>query len=398
MRRSLGLVLVVSALFVAKPFAQGGGKSLDIYYIDTEGGQSTLFVSPSGQTVLVDTGNTGTRDPERIMEAVKAAGVKQIDYLVITHYHGDHIGGFPELAKMIPIMHIYDHGPTVQPEQKHEIYDAAVAKGPHTVPKVGDKLPVTGIDWTFVSVAGKTLKANMAGAPGAGKPNPYCADFKPKDIQVDLENGQSTGSVIAYGKFRTIDLGDLLWNVEGELMCPTNHIGTVDLYLTTHHGLDWSNSKVVVYALQPRVAIMNNGTRKGGQLEVYETLESSPGLEDLWQLHWSYNGVLEHNVASRFIANVEDAATAAQIVANPPTPATSALGPPPPRGAGRGGAAPGAGAGAPGAAPGAGRGGPQLGNPNHSPAYWIKVSAQQDGTFTVTNARNGFSKTYRPRT
>src|SRR5205085_11662167 len=133
-----------------------------------------------------------------IMEAGKAARVKQIDYLVSTHYHGDLIGGFPELAIMSPILHVVGHGPTVQPEQKHEIYDAAVAKGPHIVPKPGDKLPVTGIDWTFVSVAGKTLKTNMTGAPGAGKPNPYCADFKPKDIQTDLENGQSTGSVSSY--------------------------------------------------------------------------------------------------------------------------------------------------------------------------------------------------------
>jgi competence protein ComEC len=390
MRRALSVLFVVLALSAAKPFAQTGAKTLDIYYVDTEGGQSTLFVSPTGQTVLVDTGNAGTRDPERIMEAVKAAGAKQIDYLVMTHYHGDHVGGFPELAKMIPIMHFVDHGPTVQPEQNtpsKQAYDAAIKKGPYMMAKPGDKVPVTGIDWTIVSAAGKTLKTNMAGAPGAGKPNPYCADFKPKDVQTDLENGQSTGSVITYGKFRTIDLGDLLWNVEGDLMCPTNHIGTVDLYLTTHHGLDWSNSKAVVYALQPRVAIMNNGTRKGGQIEVYETLESSPGLEDLWQLHWSFNGVLEHNVPGRFIANMEDAATASQIVAAPPAPATSALGPPAPRGA----APPGGGA------PGAGRGGPQLGNQAHSPAYWIKVSAQSDGTFTVTNSRNGFSKTYKAR-
>jgi beta-lactamase superfamily II metal-dependent hydrolase len=394
MRRALTLFVVALALCVAKPFAQTAAKTLDIYYIDTEGGQATLFVSPTGQTVLVDTGNTGTRDPERIMEAVKAAGAKQIDYLVMTHYHGDHVGGYLELAKMIPILHLVDHGPTVQPEQNtaaKQAYDAAVAKGPYMMAKPGDKVPVSGIDWTIVTAGGKTLKTNMAGAPGAGKPNPYCADFKPKDVQTDLENGQSTGSVITYGRFRTIDLGDLLWNVEGDLMCPTNHIGTVDLYLTTHHGLDWSNSKAIVYALAPRVAIMNNGTRKGGQVEVYETLESSPGLEDLWQLHWSFNGVLEHNVPGRFIANMEDAATASQIVANPPTPATSVLGPPAPRGAAPPGAP------AAGGAPSAGRGGPQLGNPAHSPAYWIKVSAQPDGTFTVTNPRNGFSKTYKPR-
>jgi competence protein ComEC len=391
MRRTI-MPLLILALSAAMPLAQTpASKTLDIYYVDTEGGQATLFVSPSGQTVLVDTGNGGTRDPERIMEAVKAAGAKQIDYLVMTHYHGDHIGGFLELSKMIPIMHYVDHGPTIQPEQNSaskQAYDAAIAKGPHTVPKPGEKLAVTGIDWTFVSVAGNTLKTNMAGAPGAGRPNPYCADFKPKDIQSDLENGQSTGSIISYGKFRTADLGDLLWNMEGDLMCPTNHIGTVDLYLTSHHGLDWSNSKALIYALQPRVAIMNNGTRKGGQIEVYETLESAPGLEDLWQLHWSFNGVLEHNPPGRFIANIEDNATSSQIVANPPTPSTSALGPP--AGA-TGGFPPGGGA------RGAGRGGPQLGDQNHSPAYWIKVSAQADGTFTVMNPRNGFSKTYKPR-
>jgi beta-lactamase superfamily II metal-dependent hydrolase len=414
MRRVLSLLMVVLALSMARPLAQTAQKTLDIYYVDTEGGQATLFVSPSGQTVLVDTGNSGTRDPERIMEAVKAAGAKQIDYLVMTHYHGDHIGGYLELAKLVPIMHFVDHGPTVQPEQNtasKQAYDAAIAKGPYVTAKPGDKVPVTGIEWLIVSAAGKTLKANIAGAPGAGKANPYCADFKPKDIQSDLENGQSTGSLITYGKFRTLDLGDLLWNVEFDLMCPTNHIGTVDLFLVSHHGVDWSNSTALVHALQPRVAILNNGTRKGAQVAVYETLESSPGLEDLWQLHWSFNGGTEHNVPSRFIANVEDAATTAAIVTNPLPVATQPLGPPAARRGGppgAAGAAPGAGApaGAQGgaAAPGggggrggAGAGGPQLGNPAHTPAYWLKVSAQSDGTFTVFNPRNGFSKTYKPR-
>jgi hypothetical protein len=186
------------------------------------------------------------------------------------------------------------------------------------------------------------------------------------------------GSLIEYGKFRTIDLGDLLWNKEAELMCPTNHLGTIDVLLTSHHGMSWSGSAVLVHALHPRVAIMNNGISKGGEVEAFEVLEASPGLENLWQLHWSANGLLDHNVASRFIANVETAKLTSDIIANPPVPVVSALGPvvpPDPK--------------VP-AAPKA----PPLNDPAHAPAYWIKVSAQSDGTFSVTNARNGFTKFY----
>lgn len=371
-------VALVPVLAPALASAASAEKTLDIYYIDTEGGQATLFVTPSGETVLVDTGNPGQRDAGRILRAVKAAGASQIDYLLITHYHGDHIGGFQDLSKLLPIRHYVDHGPTVQPEQKIEskyAYDAAIAKGSHRVAKPGDRLPVAGIQWDIVSAGGKVLAANMAGAPGAGKANPYCADYAPKDVQIDMENAQSTGSVISYGKFRTVDLGDLLWNWEHDLACPVNRIGTVDLLLTTHHGMAWSGPAALVYALHPRVAVMNNGNRKGGQVEAFETLESAPGLEDLWQLHWSVNGLLEYNVAGRFIANIEEPALAASLIANPPPALSSPVGPPPP--------------GPPSGPP------PPIGNPAHDPAYWIKVSARSDGTFTVTNERNGFSKTYR---
>lgn len=366
--RKIPALLVLLCLPAAVALADTKAPTLDIYSIDTEGGQATLFVSPSGETALIDTGFPGARDPGRIVEAMHAAGAKQIDYLVITHYHGDHIGGYQELAKLVPIKHLVDHGPTVQPEQNIEskqAYDLAITKGSHIVVKPGDKLPIAGIDWTIVSAAGKTLKSNLPGAPGAGRANPYCADFKSKEITVDLENGQSVGSVISYGRFRTIDLGDLLWNLEAQLACPVNRIGTVDLLVVTHHGTAWSGAPAFINALRPKVALMNNGTRKGAMLETFETLESAPGLQNLWQLHWSVNGGLEHNAPGRFIANLEDAATTAAVIANPPPPV--ALGTRP----------------------------PDIGNPNHSPAYWIKVSAQADGTFTVTNARNGFSKTYR---
>ena len=194
----------------------------------------------------------------------------------------------------------------------------------------------------------------------------------------DPDNAHSVGFLLTFGRFRTIDLGDLTWNHEGQLMCPNNRIGTVDLFLTSHHGINQSNSPALVHGLQPRVAIMNNGTRKGGAVEAFQALESSPGLEDLWQLHWSYNVMVEHNAPGAFIANIDDNATIAEVLTAPP---------PAPRGAG--------------AAPGAGRGGPGGGRgtplPPHTPAYWIKVTAQQDGTFTVLNARNGFSKTYAGR-
>jgi beta-lactamase superfamily II metal-dependent hydrolase len=358
------------ALPAAMAWAGLGPASLDIYYIDVEGGQSTLFVAPGGESVLVDTGFPGSRDPGRIMEAVHAAGLKQLDYVLITHYHGDHIGGYQELSKRIPIMHLVDHGPTVQPEQNidsKQQWDADIQKNPHIVAKAGARLPVKGLDWTFVSAAGSTLVAPMKGAPGAGRPNPYCADYKPKEISVDMENAQSIGSVIAYGKFRTVDLGDLLWNWEAKLACPVNVIGTVDLFLTTHHGMSWSGVPALVYALHPRVVVMNTGTRKGGQLETFSMLESSPGLENIWQLHWAVNGGLEHNVPAVYIANIETAALTASLIANPPPPPVMGTRP------------------------------PDIGNPDHAPAWWIKVSALPDGTFTVTNARNGFSKTYRHR-
>jgi hypothetical protein len=337
------------------------------------------------------------------MEAVHAAGVSQIDHLILTHYHMDHVGGLQELAKRIPIKHFIDHGPSSEPTEQVAGFDAMyaemTAKAVHTVVKPGDKIPFAGTEVVVVTSAGKTLKTPIPGAPGAGIPNAACADFKPRDeSRVDPDNHQSIGVVISLGKFRTVNLADFTYNREQELMCPNNPIGTVDLYTTSHHGIDQSGSPAMVHGLHPRVAVMNNSARKGGAVPTMQTLHTSPGLEDIWQLHWAYAAGLEFNAPSLFIANVEEPATMANLLLNPP--GTFGQG----RGAGPGaapspaagtvpnaaaGGAPGAGAPSPsGRGGGGGRGG------HAGPAFLIKVSAQADGSFTVTNTRNNFSKGY----
>jgi competence protein ComEC len=434
MRRSFVLFSALAVAVMAASATTGspqaapaqGGKTLDIYIVDTEGGKATLFVTPAGQTVLIDTGNPGDRDHNRIMDVLTGAGVTKLDYLISTHYHVDHIGGMQALAARVPIAHYIDHGPTVEPKEQVPGFQAAYAelrsKAKHTVVKPGDTVPLTGVDWTIVTSAGEVLRTPL---PGGGQPNPACStvDKKPEPANPD-ENAHSVGSVIAFGQFRAIDLGDLLWNEEVRLMCPNNPVGTVDLYLVTHHGLANSGSSALVHGVRPRVAVMQNGQRKGGSIAAYEIMRSSPGLEDIWQLHWSHNAGIEHNPAGVFIANVDDNETIANVLTAPPPagrgggggrggagapggPAPGGAPAPPgqpgPAGAAAGQPMPGT-AGAPGQPP-AGAGQAQAGGGRgaaaaaaaHSPAHYIKVSAQQDGTFTVTNSRNGFSKTYERR-
>ena len=369
MRRAVSLaVMVVLCLSPAAPgFAQAGsgGKTLDIYFIDTEGGQSTLYVSPSGETLLVDAGNAGERDLNRILEVLKTAGVKQLDHFWLTHYHGDHYGSLLDIAKQIPIKRLYDHGPSVEGERPNIIkFQAAYAEFykalPRTIVKPGDKLAFSGTDTTAVMSDSVPLKTAVAKAPGAGRANPGCAAHKERDeTKVDPDNHHSAGFVMSFGRFRTLNLGDLTWSREFMLMCPNNPIGTVDLYLTNHHGLDQSNAPALVHAIQPRVAIMNNGTRKGGAVQTFQTLESTPGLEDVWQLHWSYAGGVEHNAPGVMIANIDPAEQLTAVISGAAAPP---LGP--------------------------------AGNPAHSPAHYIKVSARTDGSFTVTNSRNGYTRSY----
>jgi competence protein ComEC len=319
-------------------YAQTPAGELRIYAIDVEGGKSTLYVSPSGESMLIDTGYAGNqnRDANRIAAAAKAAGIKQIDYLVVTHYHADHASGVPQLAATIPIRAIYDHGDNFdaanrKTEAVFQPYAKVRAQYPHTALKAGDSVPVKGLTVTVVSASGKAIGKPLA---GAGQANPLCAAYRPLDPDMG-ENARSLAFLIAFGNFRIADLGDLYWNQEHDLACPVNKVGAVDLYMTTHHGTKTSGSPQMVDALHPRVAIMNNGADKGGSVKAWQTIHDSPDLLDLWQLHFSNEGGKEHNVPETFIANLRD-----------------------------------------------------------SDGYWIEVSARQDGTFTVRNSRNHYEKTY----
>jgi beta-lactamase superfamily II metal-dependent hydrolase len=364
MRRVFGVLIVVSCVAVV---AAQTRSTLDIYLVDVEGGNAALFVAPSGESVLIDTGNGGAaaaRDAGRIMAAATDAGLRQIDHLITTHYHGDHFGAMEALAGRIPIRQFVDHGANVQPGAATDaflqsVYPQLYAKGTHTVVKPGDRIAVAGLDWRVVASGGQVLQGAL---PGAGQANPSCASDKLLDPDPS-ENAQSVGSHITFGRFRALHLGDLTWNKEHDLMCPTNRIGTIDLFIVSHHGQAISNNPVLVHAIEPRVAIMNNGTRKGGQPDAMKVLHSAPRLEDLWQIHFSQLSGQEYTVPGMFIANAVDEPQPAmpikEIAAPPPGPNA----PPPPA--------------------------------HNGMAYWIKVSAQRDGTFTVTNARNGFAKTYK---
>jgi len=318
-------------------------KNLEIYFIDVEGGQATLFVAPSGESMLIDTGWPGnnSRDANRIAAAAKHAGVKAIDYLLITHFHEDHVGGVPQLAGKLPIRTFIDHGESVEHDPRaKELYAAYLeyrAKGKqHILAKPGLTIPIKGLDVQVLTADGDEIGSPL---PGAGQANPLCAadSLRAPDA---TENARSVGTLIRFGNFRIIDMGDLTWNKEHELVCPNNKIGTVDLYIVSHHGSDLSGSPAFVQGIHPRVAIMDNGARKGGSASVWQTIHTSPGLEDIWQLHYAIAGGKDNNAPDTFIANTDEQG--------------------------------------------------DQGN-------WIHVSVHPDGSFIVTNTRNKYAKTYGPR-
>lgn len=332
------LCLTVSALAQSPRPTPATAKPLQIYFIDVEGGQATLVVSPSGQSLLIDTGWPGYegRDADRILTAAHQAGLTQIDYVLITHYHRDHVGGVPQLVDGIKVGTFVDHGPNLEDSEVTRVdyaaYEKAIAGHAHVVVKPGWGLPIKGIEVRVLTAAGEHISSPL---PLAGEANSYCT-AEPAASVDNTENARSVGVLITYGHFRFLDLGDLTKKKELELACPDNMLGTVDLFLVTHHGADLSNSKALDWALHPRVAVIDNGPRKGSSPAAWQIVHDSPGLEDLWQLHYAAESDRDHNVDPERIANVKE----------------------------------------------------------NCEGKYLEVTASADGSFTLTNSRTGEQKTY----
>jgi competence protein ComEC len=298
-------VVIASAAW-AKPVVNPQ-KKLQIYFVDVEGGQATLFITPTGQSLLIDAGwpdNEG-RDADRIVAAAKEAGISKLDFVLITHYHDDHVGGVPQLSAKIPIEAFIDHGPPRE-EGVAALFNAYMKvldtkKYKRISAKPGEQLPITGIQAVAVSADGAVIDKPLT---GAGQANAACAASEQRAAD-QTENARSLGTLVTFGKLRILDLGDLTWDKEMQLVCPTNKLGHVDIYVVSHHGWYQSGSPALVDGIAPRVAIMDNGAKKGGSPPAWDIIEKAPGLEALWQLHYSEEGGEAHNVAPEFIANVQ---------------------------------------------------------------------------------------------
>jgi beta-lactamase superfamily II metal-dependent hydrolase len=304
----LPITFVTLALLALSRLAIAGSSDgrLDFYFIDTEGGASTLIVTPAGESLLVDTGNPGTRDPNRILTATKDAGISRIDYLVVTHYHIDHFGGAPELAKLLPIGTLYDNADQNTSNEKPSAAYLDMKVGKRIMINPGDIIPLKQADkGAKLTVLCLAARKKFIDPPADAKPNPFADTARPKPIDTS-DNCSSIVQLLSFGDFRFYDGGDLTWNIEAQLVTPLNRVGTVDVYQVTHHGLSLSNNPVLVKALEPTVAIMNNGSTKGAEGETFATFHVTPSIQDVWQLHKNLRSDgATNNTTPDLIANLD---------------------------------------------------------------------------------------------
>jgi competence protein ComEC len=303
------LALVVSLAVVG---AQQAANTLDIYFVDTEGGQATLLVPAGGESLLIDAGYAGLdtnnpdeeagRDAERIAAVAKLAGLSRIDVFVPSHFHGDHVGGIEHLAARIPIGAFVDDGPSVQNVgplrqvvgQYSEIYEAEFAKGRHSVVKAGDTIAVKGLSVSVVASNGRPVART-------GQPNPYCEGITRRQ-DGNPENAESMGILVQFGSFRYLNVGDMPFNNELDMLCPNNKVGQIDVYQAGHGG---ERSRAVA-AMAPRIAVGPNGARKGAGPAAVNAYRSLPGFEDFWLMHFNVPAGQEGNPPSGLIANLDE--------------------------------------------------------------------------------------------
>ena len=300
------LLFFISSFISQIAFGGADDKRLDIYWIDVEGGAATLLVTPAGESILIDTGMPGLRDPVRIHRLAKLnARLQKIDHLIITHFHRDHFGGAADLAKMIPIGNLYDQG--VRPQDVAKLSSAYLTLpcDRRLVLTPGDQLVLKQVDGAPKFEAECLAALRRFIEPRAEHvENPLPADAESRDIDKSY-NADSIVTLFRFGDFEFFDGGDLTWNMEQDLVVPRNLVGEVDVYQTNHHGLGTSNNPVLVHALKPRVAIMNNGDHKGAAVTTYDALRSSPGLDAIYQSHKTLRpDSIDLNVPEEFIANL----------------------------------------------------------------------------------------------
>ena len=346
---SVWLVVMLCWLLVEVGSAQP--RTFDIYWVDVEGGAATLVVSPTGESMLVDTGwgTDDDRDARRIHAAAQQAGLTRIDHLVMTHFHADHVGGLEALADLMPIGRCLDHGTNTE-ESNQRWVDAylRVCGDKRASVEPGERISLGAVEVDVIASDGRLITTPVNG----GSTNPLCATAEQKP-QASPENQRSVGALFTYGRFTFLDLGDFNWAKEVELSCPTNMVGEVTVYQTSRHGAwDDAGSPTHLYAIKPQVIVANNGPRKGlggtspGFDEVstahYQRMSDSPGIEGVWQGHKSLlDPDPAHNTSEDMIANLKETAECT--------------------------------------------------------GHWIRASVNEDGTFAVTNSRNGFSRTYTAR-